>query len=213
MKKLTLLLSFLLAGILLIAMSTEPNSDNTANAVVGEPAPDFEVIDANGDMRTLSEFEGQYVILEWLNHGCPFIQKHYNGENMQAMQKKYTDQDVVWLSVISSAPGTQGYMEAEEARQSVENHNASPTAILLDPEGEMGRQYDARVTPHMFIIDPDGVLRYNGAIDDKPSARPSSLEGAHNYVDAAMSSLMNGEEVEVKTNTPYGCSVKYGSGS
>jgi hypothetical protein len=194
-------------------MTIDSTSDDARNAVVGEPAPEFEVMDANGNMRTLSEFEGQYVILEWLNHGCPFIQKHYNGDNMQAMQKKYTDQDVVWLSVISSAPGTQGYMEAEEARQSVENHNASPTAILLDPEGVMGRQYDARVTPHMFIIDKEGVLRYNGAIDDKPSARPSSLEGAFNYVDAAMSSLMNGEEIEVKTNTPYGCTVKYGSES
>jgi hypothetical protein len=213
MKKIALLVSLMLISILMINLTADTERDLSVNAVVGEPAPDFEVIDANGTMRSLSEFEGQFVILEWLNHGCPFIQKHYNGNNMQALQKKYTDQDVVWLSVISSAPGTQGYMEADEARQSIEDHNASPTAILLDPEGEMGHAYDSRVTPHMFIIDPDGVLRYNGAIDDKPSARPSSLEGAHNYIDAAMSSLMNGEEVDVKTNTPYGCSVKYGSES
>ena len=130
---------------------------------------------------------------------------------MQQLQEKYTDQDVVWLSVISSAPGTQGYMEAEEAQQSIDEYNSSPTAILLDPEGDMGRAYDARVTPHMFIIDPEGVVRYNGAIDDKPTPAASSLETAHNYIDAAMNSLMNGEEVEVKSNTPYGCTVKYGA--
>jgi hypothetical protein len=151
------------------------------------------------------------VILEWLNHGCPYIQKHYNGNNMQQLQEKYTDQGVVWLSVISSAPGTQGYMKAEEAQQSIEEHGASPTAILLDPEGEMGRAYGARVTPHMFIIDPSGAVRYNGAIDDKPTPAASSLETAHNYIDAAMSSLMNGEEVAVNSNAPYGCSVKYGT--
>lgn len=211
MKKITLLISFVVIAILTINLTSDTGDTDSVNAVVGEPAPEFEVMDAHGNMRSLSEFEGQYVILEWLNHGCPFIQKHYNGENMQALQKKYTDQDVVWLSIISSAPGTQGFMEAEEARQSIEDHGASPTAILLDPEGTVGKKYDARVTPHMFIIDPEGILRYNGAIDDKPSARPSSLEGAHNYIDAAMSSLKNGEEVEVKTNTPYGCSVKYGS--
>lgn len=211
MKKITLLISFVVIAILTINLTSDTGGTDSVNAVVGEPAPEFEVMDAHGNMRSLSEFEGQYVILEWLNHGCPFIQKHYNGENMQALQKKYTDQDVVWLSIISSAPGTQGFMEAEEARQSIEDHGASPTAILLDPEGTVGKKYDARVTPHMFIIDPEGILRYNGAIDDKPSARPSSLEGAHNYIDAAMSSLKNGEEVEVKTNTPYGCSVKYGS--
>jgi hypothetical protein len=130
---------------------------------------------------------------------------------MQQLQEKYTDQGVVWLSVVSSAPGAQGYMEAEEAQQSIEQHGASPTTILLDPEGEMGRAYGARVTPHMFIIDPSGTVRYNGAIDDKPTPAASSLETAHNYIDAAMNSLMNGEEVDVKSNTPYGCSVKYGA--
>lgn len=200
----------MIAAIFIVINSTSKTMENApADAVVGEQAPDFKVVDANGNMHSLSDYEGQYVILEWLNHGCPYIRKHYDGNNMQQLQQKYTDQGVVWLSVISSAPGTQGYMEPEEARQSIEEYGASPTAILLDPKGEMGRAYDARVTPHMFIIDPDGVVRYNGAIDDKPTPRANSLETAHNYIDAAMNSLMNGEEVEVKSNTPYGCGVKY----
>jgi len=210
MNKLTLLLSLVIASFMIANLTSNTEEyQPVTDASVGEQAPDFEVMDANGNMRSLSEFEGQYVILEWLNHGCPFIQKHYNGNNMQKLQEKYTDQGVVWLSVISSAPGTQGYMEPEEARQSIEEHGASPTAILLDPEGEMGRAYGAQVTPHMFIIDPSGTLRYNGAIDDKPTPRASSLENAHNYIDAAMNSLMNGEEVAVKSTSPYGCSVKY----
>ena len=212
MKKLIILFSLIFAATMVINLTTETKKNApVVDAIVGEQAPDFEVMDANGNMRTLSEFEGQYVILEWLNHGCPYIRKHYDGNNMQQLQEKYTDQGVVWLSVVSSAPGTQGYMEPEEARQSIEEYGASPTAILLDSEGEMGRAYDARVTPHMFIIDPSGTVRYNGAIDDKPTPRASSLETAHNYIDAAMNSLMNGEEVEVKSNTPYGCGVKYGA--
>ncbi|WP_234571743.1 thioredoxin family protein [Rhodohalobacter sp. 614A] len=210
MKKLTILFLLILAATMVINLTIEDKENAPAvDALVGQQAPDFEVVDAHGNTHSLSDYEGQYVILEWLNHGCPYIRKHYDGNNMQQLQEKYTDQGVVWLSVISSAPGEQGYMEPEEARQSIEEYDASPTAILLDPEGEMGRAYDARVTPHMFIIDPTGTVRYNGAIDDKPTPRASSLETAHNYIDSAMSSLMNGEEVEVKSNTPYGCGVKY----
>lgn len=211
MKKLIVLFSLIFVAAMIINLTSETDKKPSVDAVVGQQAPSFEVMGADGTMYSLSDFEGQYVILEWLNHGCPYIRKHYDGNNMQKLQEKYTDQGVVWLSVISSAPGTQGYMEAEEAQQSIEEQGASPTAILLDPEGEMGRAYDARVTPHMYIIDPEGVVRYNGAIDDKPTPRASSLETAHNYIDAAMNSLMNGEEVEVKSNTPYGCNVKYGA--
>lgn len=211
MKKSIILFSLIFAATMALNLTneTETEKNTTADATVGEQAPEFEVMGADGVMYSLSDFEGQYVILEWLNYGCPYIQKHYNGDNMQQLQEKYTEEGVVWLSVISSAPGTQGYMEAEEAQQSIEEYDSSPTAILLDPEGEMGRAYDARVTPHMFIIDPEGVVRYNGAIDDKPTPQASSLETAHNYIDAAMNSLMNGEEVQVKSNTPYGCNVKY----
>ncbi len=206
MKKIIPLLFALSVSLVLINAA---ESDDRSGAVVGERAPDFSVVDAHGQVHSLSDYEGQYVILEWLNHGCPFVRKHYDGENMQELQKRYTEKGVVWLSVVSSAPGTQGYMEPDETIQTAEEKGAAPTAILLDSDGTMGRAYDARVTPQMYIINPDGILEFNGAIDDKPTARLSDLEGAHNYVVAAMTSLLNGEEVEVRTNTPYGCTVKY----
>jgi hypothetical protein len=206
MKKLLTLLSIMILALVLINAT---NETDRAGATVGERAPDFSVVDAHGNVHSLSDFEGQFVILEWLNHGCPFVKKHYDGNNMQEMQKRYTEKGVVWLSVVSSAPGTQGYMEPEETLKTMEEKNAAPTAILLDVDGTMGRAFDARVTPHMYIINPEGILEFNGAIDDKPTARLRDLEGAHNYVDAAMASLLNGEPVEVTTNTPYGCTVKY----
>jgi hypothetical protein len=206
MKKLTLILILICSTIVLM---NSTNSTDQAGVVVGEAAPEFSVVDAHGNMHSLSDYEGQWIILEWLNHGCPFVRKHYDGNNMQELQKKFTEQGVIWFSVVSSAPGTQGYMEPEETLKTAEEKGAAPTAILLDSDGTMGRAYDARVTPHMYIINPDGILEYNGAIDDKPTARLRDLEGAHNYVVAAMTSLMNGEAVEVTTNTPYGCTVKY----
>ncbi len=207
MKK-TALLSLIIAASVMLLNFTSSDSEK-AGAVVGQQAPDFSVVDAHGNMHSLSDFEGQYVILEWLNHGCPFVRKHYDGNNMQELQQRYTEKGVVWLSVVSSAPGTQGYMEPEETLQTAAEKGAAPTAILLDVDGTMGRAYDARVTPHMYIINPEGVLEFNGAIDDRPTARARDLEGAHNYVVAAMTSLLNGEPVEVTTNTPYGCTVKY----
>lgn len=206
MKKITLLSVLLITSLALLNMTSETDR---AGAVVGEAAPDFSVKDAYGNTHSLSDFEGQYVILEWLNHDCPFVRKHYDGNNMQELQEKYTEQGAVWLSVISSAPGTQGYLEPEAAQEITYEKNASPTAVLLDVDGTMGRAYDARVTPHMYIINPDGVLEYNGAIDDRPTARVRDLEGARNYVVEAMDALLNGGEVEVRTNTPYGCTVKY----
>jgi hypothetical protein len=206
MKKLLFLSVLLIASLAFLNLTSETDR---SGAAVGEPAPDFSVADAYGNVHSLSDFEGRYVILEWLNHDCPFVRKHYDGNNMQQLQKKYTDQDVVWLSVISSVPGTQGHLQPDEARAITNEKGASPTAVLLDTDGSMGKAYDARVTPHMFIINPEGIVEYNGAIDDKPTARARDLEGAHNYLTAAMTSLMNGEEVEVTTNTPYGCTVKY----
>lgn len=177
--------------------------------VIGERAPDFSVVDFDGNTHSLSDFEGKFVILEWLNHDCPFVVKFYNAGKMQELQKKYTEKGVVWLSVISSAPGKQGYLEAEAARAITKEKGAHPTTVLLDPDGTMGRAYDARVTPHMYIINPEGMLVYNGAMDDRPTPRASDLEGAHNFVVANMTRLLNGEPVEVATNTPYGCTVKY----
>lgn len=206
MKKITFLSVLLIASLALLNMTIE--TDRTG-AVVGERAPDFSVVDAYGNTHSLSDFEGSFVILEWLNHDCPFVRKHYDGNNMQQLQEKYTEQGAIWLSVISSAPGTQGYLEPEGAQNITYEKNASPTAVLLDVDGTMGRAYDARVTPHMYIINPDGVLEYNGAIDDRPTARARDLEGARNYVVEAMDALMNGDEIAVRTNTPYGCTVKY----
>ena len=196
----------LIISLALLNMTIETDR---SGAVVGEAAPDFSVVDAYGNMHSLSDYEGQYIILEWLNHDCPFVRKHYDGNNMQELQKRYTEEGVVWLSVISSVPGTQGYLEPEQAREITKEKNASPTAVLLDTDSVMGRAYDARVTPHMYIINPDGILEYNGAIDDRPTARVRDLEGARNYVIEAMDALMDGSDVEVRTNTPYGCTVKY----
>jgi hypothetical protein len=180
-----------------------------ASAVNGEPAPAFSVQDATGQTRTLAEFSGRTVVLEWTNFGCPYVRKHYRSGNMQALQRDATGEGVVWLQVISSAPGEQGHLDGPGALARARTDNAHPTATLLDPTGAMGRAYGARNTPHMFIIDAHGVLVYQGAIDDQPSARPQSLEGAHNYVRAALEDIAAGRAVQVARTTPYGCSVKY----
>lgn len=182
-----------------------------ANAVlaVNANAPAFSTRDAAGATRTLAEFSGRMVILEWTNNGCPYVQKHYNSGNMQRLQQEATADGIVWLSIISSAPGEQGYFEGPQAIAHARQVNAHPTAILLDPTGAIGRAYSARTTPHMFIISPQGRVLYQGAIDDRPSARPESLEGATNYVRAALADIEAGRPVQVAQTTPYGCAVKY----
>ncbi len=175
----------------------------------GAAAPAFSVRDANGATRTLAEFRGRTVILEWTNHGCPYVRKHYDSGNMQTLQRETTADGIVWLQVISSAEGEQGYLDGAGAIARVRADNAAPSATLLDPTGAMGRAYGARNTPQMFIISPTGVVLYQGAIDDRPSARPSSLEGATNYVRAALADIEAGRAVQVAQTTPYGCSVKY----
>lgn len=185
-------------------------SGRDAQAVeTGAQAPAFSVQDASGVTRTLAEFRGRTVILEWTNHGCPYVRKHYDSGNMQALQREATADGVVWLQVISSAQGEQGYLDGPGAVARVRTDNAAPTATLLDPTGVMGRAYGARNTPQMFIISPTGAVLYQGAIDDRPSARPSSLEGATNYVRAALADIEAGRPVQVAETTPYGCSVKY----
>ena len=176
----------------------------------GAAAPAFSVQDANGQTRTLAEFRGRTVVLEWTNNGCPYVRKHYDAGNMQTLQREATADGVVWLQVISSAPGEQGYLDGAGARARVQTDSAAPTATLLDPTGVLGRAYGARTTPHMYIIDAQGLLRYQGAIDDRPSARPASLEGATNYVRAALADLAAGRAVQTAQTAPYGCSVKYG---
>ena len=175
----------------------------------GAQAPAFSVQDASGATRTLAEFRGRTVVLEWTNNGCPYVRKHYDSGNMQTLQREATTDGIVWLQVISSARGEQGYLDGPGAIARVRTDNAAPTATLLDPTGVMGHAYGARNTPQMFIISPTGTVLYQGAIDDHPSARPSSLEGANNYVRAALADIEAGRAVQVAETTPYGCSVKY----
>lgn len=175
----------------------------------GAAAPEFSVRDANGATRTLAEFRGRVVVLEWTNHGCPYVRKHYDAGNMQALQREAAEDGVVWLQVISSAPGEQGHLDGAGALARVQTDNAAPAATLLDPTGVMGRAYGARNTPHMYIIGADGALLYQGAIDDQPSARPSTLQGANNYVRAALEDIAAGRPVRTAETVPYGCGVKY----
>lgn len=177
----------------------------------GEAAPDFSVVDSNGETRSLSEFEGKKVILEWTNHDCPYVKKHYHEsrKNMQTLQTDMTSNDVVWLSVISSAPGKQGHVSAAEANELTTSRQAVPSYVLLDESGDVGRLYDAKTTPHMYIIDEQQVLQYAGAIDSKRSSKPDDIDDATNYVRQAMTELEAGEEISTTQTPPYGCSVKY----
>ena len=191
---------------------SESETTDVAQSVpvgVNQVAPDFTGVDSNGVPRKLSEFKGKTVVLEWTNHQCPFTGKHYTSGNMQRLQAEATDQGIVWLSIISSAPGQQGHVTAEEANQLTTSRDASPTAVILDPEGEIGRLYSARTTPHMYVIDPQGDLRYMGGIDNIPSADPTDVAGATNYVQAALTSLGSELAVDPAVTQPYGCSIKY----
>jgi len=175
----------------------------------GSVAPEFKGVDSNGVTHSLSEYRGKYVVLEWANQGCPYAQKHYLSGNMESLQREWTGKGVVWLSIISSAPGQQGYVTPAQENDYLKTMKASPTAALLDPKGEIGHLYDARTTPHMFVIDPTGKIVYQGALDDKPSADPSTLKGADNYVSDALNAAMAGKPVAMAATRPYGCSVKY----
>jgi peroxiredoxin len=175
----------------------------------GSPAPDFKGVDSNGVAHSLSDYRGKYVVLEWANRGCPYEQKHYLSGNMESLQKQWTSKGVVWLSIVSSAPGQQGYVTPAEENDYLRTMKASPTAALLDPTGAIGHLYDARTTPHIFVIDPTGKLVYQGAIDDKPSPDQSTLQGADNYLNDALNAAMAGKPIAVAVTKPYGCSVKY----
>jgi peroxiredoxin len=181
----------------------------SAGAVVGQPAPAFNLPDASGGQEALSSFKGKYVVLEWVNFECPFVGKHYGSGNMQKLQKTYTGKGVVWLSINSSAGGKQGALDAAKATALVKEKGAAPTAFLLDSEGAVGQAYGAKTTPHMFIIDPSGKLIYNGAIDDRPSTDKADIATARNYVQAALDEAMAGKPVTTTSSQPYGCSVKY----
>lgn len=175
----------------------------------GQKAPSFSLPDSTGKTESLSDYKGKYVVLEWINHGCPFIKKHYNSGNMQALQKEYTGKGVVWLSICSSAKGKEGYLEAEEWNKITMEKGAAPTAVLLDPAGKVGKAYGAKATPHMFVIGPDGRLLYQGAIDDTASTDPDDIKTSKNYVRAALDEAMAGKPVTVSSTKAYGCGVKY----
>ena len=176
---------------------------------IGMPAPDFTALDSQGVQHTLADYRGKIVILEWTNHQCPFVGKHYNTGNMQALQQYATGAGVTWLSMISSAPGTQGYVSGPEADALTAKRRAAPTAVLLDPQGVVGRLYDARTTPHMYIIDATGTLVYMGGIDDKPSTQNADVKTATNYVRVALDEVRSAKPVSTPVTRPYGCSVKY----
>jgi peroxiredoxin len=178
-------------------------------AELNKKAPDFTLTDSNGDTHSLSDFAGKTIVLEWINYGCPFVVKHYDSDNMQNLQKKHTENGVVWLAICSSAEGKQGHMKPEEINKKSSEMKAGYTAYLIDESGEVGKMYGAKVTPHMYIIDSSGNLVYAGGIDDKASTDQSDIEGAVNYVDKALKELLNGRNVTTQTSKPYGCSVKY----
>ena len=207
MNKLIKLLSLPILGF--IALSAA----NIANALpeAGQPAPDFEVVDTNGDTVSLSELKGKTVVLEWTNHQCPFVVKHYGSGNMQTLQKEAVSDDVVWVSVISSGEGKQGYVDAEKANQLSAERDASPSHILLDPTGELGHLYAAKTTPHMFVINAEGNVAYMGGIDSIPTADSADIPNATNYVRTALGEIKDGKPVSTSASRPYGCSVKYKS--
>lgn len=196
---------FLLSVFSLLMLAATP-----AHAIeVGKPAPDFKAKDITGAEQSLSAYKDKIVVLEWHNPGCPFVHKHYDGGNMQSVQKYAAEKGVVWISINSSAEGKEGHLTPEAAKEVLAKDKASPNAYILDPEGTIGHLYGAKTTPHMFVIGKDGVLAYEGAIDDKPTANPDDNATAKNYVKEAIDALVAGKPVETPQTRAYGCSVKY----
>jgi peroxiredoxin len=180
-----------------------------AEVQVGKGAPDFALTDTNGKTHHLSDYKGKYVVLEWYQPDCPFVRKHYNSGNMQALQKEYVAKGVVWLSIDSSAAGQEGNYPAAELNQIAAKTGAARTALLLDPDGKVGHLYGAKTTPDMYIINPQGTLVYQGAIDDKPSTDLADIKTAKNYLKSALNAVLEGQTVALTSTRPYGCSVKY----
>lgn len=200
-----------LAGLAAISAAAIVSLDVAAKPVleIGKLAPDFTGIDSNGKAVKLSDLKGKLVVLEWSNHDCPYVRKHYSSANMQALQQEATKDGVVWLTIISSPKGEQGYVEGPKANELTQSRKASPTAVLLDPKGQIARLYDARVTPHMFIVDKDGLLQYMGGIDNKPSTSVADIKDAKNYVRVALAEIAKGQKVSEAVTRAYGCTVKY----
>jgi len=197
-----------IATLAVAAALTVPTTARAA-AMVGQPAPDFTLMDSNGAKRSLSDLKGKVVVLEWVNFECPFVGKHYGSGNMQKLQKAYTGKGVVWLSINSSAEGKQGYFAPDKINALMKEKGAAPTAYLIDADGAVGRAYGAKTTPHMYVIDAKGSLIYAGGIDDTPSTDQADVPKARNFVSAALDEALAGKPVTTASSTPYGCSVKY----
>ena len=176
---------------------------------VGKPAPDFKLPDLSSEQHELSDYKGKYVVLEWVNFGCPFVKKHYGTQNMQTLQKEFTDKGVVWLSICSSAPGKHGNETPDAAKKGISKFGWAASAYLVEADGKVGKLYNAKTTPNMFVVDSQGTLIYAGAIDDKPTPNPATVSGANNYVRAALREASSGNAVSVPSTKPYGCAVKY----
>jgi len=195
-------LSLLAAGLLV-------SSVVSAAPAPGQPAPNFRAADVSGKQVSLSDFKGKYVVLEWNNPGCPFVQKHYDSGNMQSLQKRYGAENVAWVAINSTSESHSDYMSPDKLAGWFKQQNAAPAAVLMDTNGQIGRAFGAKVTPHMYVIDPNGTLVYAGAIDDKRSANPADVKTASNYVTSALSEVKSGKPVSKAVNNAYGCSIKY----
>lgn len=198
--------TFFLGALAVLALSAAPAM---AAPEIGKPAPEFTAKDSNGKDVKLADFKGKTVVLEWTNPECPYVVKHYDSKNMQKLQQDITAKDVVWLSINSGAEGKQGHLTGAAANDYIKEKGAKQTAYLLDPKGDIGKAYDAKTTPHMFVIDKNGTLVYDGAIDDNDSANKEDAATAKNYVTAAIDALTAGKPVETSKTKPYGCGVKY----
>lgn len=176
---------------------------------VGSAAPNFSLTDSKGKTQSVSQYKGKYVVLEWFNPECPFVKKHYGSGNMQKLQEEYTGKGVVWLSIDSSASGAEGSLTADQAEKITTGWKTHQTALLLDPEGKAGRAFGAKNTPHMFVINPEGKVVYEGAIDSKRTPNPADIPSSTNYVKVALDESMSGKPVTTANTQPYGCSVKY----
>ena len=198
-------------SLLALTMSLLAVSSVFADPTIGKAAPDFTATDSRGKTQSLSAYKGKFVVLEWTNHGCPFVHKHYDSGNMQKLQETYTGKGVVWLSVISSAEGKEGYVTPADAEKERAEYKSKATAIILDPKADLARLYIAKTTPHMFIINPEGNLIYMGAIDNKPSTDAADIPSSINYVSQALDAALAGKSVKTASTKSYGCSVKYAS--
>ncbi len=199
-------LKHIMISILTVLLSTTGFAKELA---VGSAAPEFTLKDASGETHNLKDYRGKYVVLEWVNYDCPFVKKHYNSGNMQKLQSAYTGRDVVWLSINSSAEGKQGNFHSEEIMRRAKEHGAAFSAYLIDSDGQVGRSYDAKTTPHMFIVDPQGQLVYAGGIDNIRSTNVEDVSRAKNFVSAALDEALAGQAITNTISKPYGCSVKY----